>query len=204
MGGLTDCLVLSSDAVNPSIRDFSALVEAEQRRIFHLCFRLLRDRDEADSVTQDVFLKAYRALQKPGQPAIDEPAKWLTRIAVNTCLDLLRSRKWQLWRRRPEPADEELILAGSAAAGPDAEDFLFAKQIHQRLAQALGRLSPRQRAVFTLRHEEDLSLDEIGAMLGLDTGTVKAHMARAVAKLREELREFYESLPARGGKEVRS
>ena len=60
-----------------------------------------------------------------------------------------------------------------------------------RLAAALNKLSPRQRAVFTLRHFEDMSLEEIGGLLGLDIGTVKAHMFRAVAKLRVELREFY-------------
>ena len=57
---------------------------------------------------------------------------------------------------------------------------------------ALGRLSARQRAVFTLRHYDQKSLEEIGTLLGLDVGTVKAHMFRAVSKLREELRDVYE------------
>jgi RNA polymerase sigma-70 factor (ECF subfamily) len=61
------------------------------------------------------------------------------------------------------------------------------------LTIALGRLSPRQRAVFTLRHYDEMSLEEIGEVLGLDVGTVKAHMFRAVSKLREDLRDLYGS-----------
>ena len=79
----------------------------------------------------------------------------------------------------------------AASTSPEAEDRYFAGQIGERLTIALERLSPRQRAVFTLRHFEDLSLEEIGDMLGLDVGTVKAHMFRALAKLREDLRDLY-------------
>jgi RNA polymerase sigma-70 factor (ECF subfamily) len=75
---------------------------------------------------------------------------------------------------------------------PEAEDRCFAGEIGQRLAAALGRLSIRQRTVFTLRHYEDMSLEEIGWLLGLDVGTVKAHMFRAVTKLRVELRDLYD------------
>jgi RNA polymerase sigma-70 factor (ECF subfamily) len=59
------------------------------------------------------------------------------------------------------------------------------------LAKAIGSLSDRQRSVFILKHYEDLSLEQIGEALGLEVGTVKAHMSRAVAKLREELRDLY-------------
>lgn len=175
-----------------STRDFGRWMTSEQRRIYSLCQRFLQDRDEADSATQDVFLKAYQALLRGAGAELDDPARWLTRIAVNTCLDRLRSRKWQFWRRRPSPEDERTILMMAASTNPEAEDHYFATQIGERLAMALQRLSPRQRAVFTLRHFEDLSLEEIGDMLGLDVGTVKAHMFRALAKLREDLRDLYD------------
>ena len=173
------------------VRDFGAWMTSEQRRIYGLCQRFLQDRDEADSATQDVFLKAYQALIREDAKELDDPARWVTRIAVNTCLDRLRSRKWQFWRRRPSSEDEQTILNMAASVSPEAEDRYFAGQIGERLAIALERLSPRQRAVFTLRHFEDLSLEEIGDMLGLDVGTVKAHMFRALAKLREDLRDLY-------------
>ncbi len=173
--------------------DFAAWMSSEQRRVYALCRRLLQDPDDADCATQDVFLKAYQAMQREDAKALDDPARWLTRIAVNTCLDRLRSHKWQLWRRRPSAEDETIILAKVASRRPEAEDRYFATEISARLNAALGRLSNRQRVVFALRHYEDKSLEEIGQILGLDVGTVKAHMFRAVAKLREELRDLYGS-----------
>jgi RNA polymerase sigma-70 factor (ECF subfamily) len=176
-----------------SVPDFGAWMASEQRRVFALCHRLLQDPDEADSATQDSFLKAYQAMRKEDARELDDPARWITRIAVNSCLDRLRSRKWQFWRKRPRTSqDEGVTLALIRSSAPEAEDRYFAAQISSRLEAALDRLSARQRAVFTLRHYDDLSLDEIGELLGLDVGTVKAHMFRAVSKLRGELRDLYE------------
>jgi len=173
------------------VRDFGAWMTSEQRRIYSLCQRFLQDRDEADSATQDVFLKAFQALTREGATNLEDPARWLTKIAVNTCLDRLRSRKWQFWRRRPSPEDERAILAMTPSRAPEAEAQYFAGEIGMRLNAAIARLSPRQRAVFTLRHFEEMSLEEIGGILGLDVGTVKAHMFRAMAKLRGDLRDLY-------------
>ena len=191
MMGLMAATLLAEKAERCLLQDFGSWMSSEQRRIYALCQRFLQDRDDADSATQDVFLKAYQALTRDHGKQLDDPARWLTRIAVNTCLDRLRSRKWQIWRRRPSPPDEQAILRMAASKHPEAEDRYFAAQISARLLAAFEKLSPRQRAVFTLRHFEDMSLEEIGQILGLDVGTVKAHMFRAVAKLRNELRDVY-------------
>jgi RNA polymerase sigma-70 factor (ECF subfamily) len=173
------------------VSEFGPWMAGEQRRVYSLCLRLLQDQDEADSATQDSFLKAYQALKKEDAKDLDDPSRWITRIAVNTCLDRLRSRKWRFWRRRPG-IDEPTALAMARSASPEAEDRYFANQISARLNAALARLSARQRAVFVLRHYNGRNLEEIGELLGLDVGTVKAHMFRAVSKLREELRDLYE------------
>src|SRR5580700_6065193 len=184
--------VLNPECTEPAlVRDFGPWMIGGQRRIYSLCQRFLQDRDEADSATQDVFLKAFQALIKEDAKELDDPARWLTRIAVNTCLDRLRSRKWQFWRRRPSSEDEQAILGMAASTAPNAERRYFSTEVGARLDAALAKLSPRQRAVFTLRHFEDMSLEEIGVTLGLDVGTVKAHMFRAVGKLRVELRDLY-------------
>ena len=171
--------------------DFAAWMALEQRRVYSICQRLLQDRDEADSATQDVFFKAYQALRKADARTLDDPARWLTRVAINACLDRLRSRKWQFWRRRPPIREEDAMLRTVRSGAPEAEDRYFAGEIRQRLEAALERLSARQRTVFALRHYENLSLEEIGQLLVLDVGTVKAHMFRAVSKLRVELRDLY-------------
>jgi len=185
---MAEPLAAAGAASRPS--DFTGWMLSEQARIFRLCQRMLGDSDEAGSATQDVFLKAYQAWERTAAD-LDDPSRWVTRIAVNTCLDRLRSRRWQFWRKRPNGPDEELILAMAPAREPDGEAQVFAREIGKRLAEALERLSPRQRAVFTLRHFENCPLEEIARQLGLDVGTVKAHLARAVARLREELKDLY-------------
>jgi RNA polymerase sigma-70 factor, ECF subfamily len=178
-------------SVEASTREFSSWMVSEQKRIFLLCRRLLQDPEDADAATQDTFLKAWQALNRSAGSDPQDPGKWLTRIAVNTCLDRLRSRRWQFWKKRPSPDDETTILSMAPALGPGAEDKIFASQIGDRLAGALSRLSARQRAVFILRHYEDQSLAEIAGVLNLNIGTVKIHLFRAIERLREELHDLY-------------
>lgn len=192
IGLMADPLELDAHA-GAALRDFGTWMASEQRRVFLLCRRLLQDADEADSATQDVFLKAYKALNKNKADAVDldNPGKWVTRIAVNTCLDRLRSKAWKMWQRRPPAEDEEIILQMTPGVDPDAEKQIFAKQIQRRLELALVKLSERQRAVFSLRHYDGMALEEIADVLKLDVGTVKAHLFRALSKMREELRDLY-------------
>jgi RNA polymerase sigma-70 factor, ECF subfamily len=190
MGAMADRLEANLDVIADT-REFGAWMVSEQKRVFLLCRRMLQDAGDADSATQDTFLKAWLALKGSESKHLDDPAKWLTRIAVNTCLDRLRSRRWQFWRKRPQPEDEALILSSARATEPNAEDQTFAHEIAQRLSLALPRLSLRQRAVFTLRHYENRSLAEIAEILNLDVGTVKVHLFRATEKLREELHDLY-------------
>jgi RNA polymerase sigma-70 factor (ECF subfamily) len=190
MGAMADRLEANT-RVLAETREFGTWMASEQKRVFLLCRRMLQDSEDADSATQDTFLKAWQALKRPESKELDDPGKWLTRIAVNTCLDRLRSRRWQFWRKRPKPEDESIILSLAPSADPNAEDQVFAQEIAGRLKQALVRLSLRQRAVFTLRHDEDRSLAEIAEILDLDVGTVKVHLFRATEKLREELHDLY-------------
>jgi RNA polymerase sigma-70 factor, ECF subfamily len=168
--------------------EFEPLMAREQKRIYLLCLRLLRNTDEADSATQDVFVKAFRKLQH--RKGLESPEKWLTRVAVNTCLDRLRSRRWVFWRRTAGQ-DAEAILRLCPSGGVDQHEALMGQEITRRLGAALDRLAPRQRSVFVLRHDEGRSLEEIASILRLEIGTVKAHLARAVRKLRGELRDLY-------------
>jgi RNA polymerase sigma-70 factor, ECF subfamily len=190
MGAMADQLEANFAAL-AGTRDFGAWMASEQKRIFLLCRRMLQDSEDADGATQDTFLKAWQSLKNPKSKELDDPAKWLTRIAVNTCLDRLRSKRWQFWRKRPGGEEEATILVMAPAQAPDAEDRLFAKEIDTRIKRAVERLSLRQRAAFTLRHYEDRSLAEIAEILDLDVGTVKVHLFRATEKLREELHDLY-------------
>jgi RNA polymerase sigma-70 factor, ECF subfamily len=186
-------LILVGEEAESHMReiDFEAWMAEEQKRIFLLCMRLLRNRDEADSATQDVFVEAYKTVSKHGRDSIKEPPKWLTRVAYNTCYDLMRSKRWHFWQKHSRDAsgDDQLRMIPSDC--PTQEEEASAWEIRGRLEKALERLSVRQRMVFIFRHEQQLSFEEIAGMMGRDTGTVKAHMARAIKKLREELRDLY-------------
>jgi len=163
----------------------------EQKRIYLLCLRLLKNDYEADSAVQDVFIKAFRAMERSNGTAIRDADRWLTRVAVNVCMDRLRSNRLKFWRRRISPDDETVLLNLKPAPGMNQEELMIEREKIRRLNQSLNQLSVRQRTVFILRHEEGKRLEEIAEILGIDVGTVKAHMARAVAKLREELRDLY-------------
>jgi RNA polymerase sigma-70 factor (ECF subfamily) len=195
-GTMADLLATDVQIGAAGISDFGSWMAAEQQRVFLICRRLLQDADEADSAAQDVFLKAYRALSKENgglNGQLHDPKGWVTRIAVNTCLDRLRSKSWKMWRRRPPIDEEALILERTTGGEPDAERLLLSKQIGQRLEVALGRLSSQQRTVFSLRHYEAMPLEEIAAVLNLDVGTVKSHLFRALARLRKELQDLYQA-----------
>ncbi len=173
------------------VADFETWMAGEQRRVYLLCLRLLRNSAEADSAAQDVFVKAFQALRRSGGRSIREPAKWLTRVAINTCIDRLNSNRWMFWRRHVSGDGGQALLGLIPAAGLSQEEALIEGEKLRRLNRSLRRLSERQRMVFVLRHSEGLSLKEIAQALGLEEGSVKAHMARAVRKLRDELRDVY-------------
>ena len=191
MGVMAERLAVNAP---PEVRtgDFDAWMRSEQLRVYRISLRMLGDADEAETVTQDVFFKAYRVLSDANSAPVLDQGRWIARITVNACLDRLRSRSWKFWRRRPAAEDEQLILAMTPSGGVRPDDAIYGEEIGRRLREALGKLSARQRAVFTLRHYEEMSLEEMVDALGLDVGTVKAHMSRALAKLREELRDLYE------------
>jgi RNA polymerase sigma-70 factor (ECF subfamily) len=187
---MTDAMISGTRSTGAA-HDFDSWVASEWRRIELLCRRLLQNHDEAASATQDVFLKAWRAVVQAQARTVEDPAAWLTTVALNVCLDRIRSRRWRFWMRRLPEQFEQHVLSVIRESRPGVEERLYASQIERRLGEALERLSPRQRAIFVLKHYEDRKLDEIAALMGLEPGTVKAHMSRAVTRLRRELRDLY-------------
>jgi RNA polymerase sigma-70 factor (ECF subfamily) len=171
---------------------FEYFVRTYQKRVFRLAYTLLRDPAEADGVTQDVFVKAYRGLADfKGESAFET---WLTRIAINTVRDLVRRRKpvisFSELRARDDDDGPEIPSHLDPADGTSPERDLMARDIRRRIADALVSLSPRQRAVFVMKHYEERSIAEIGAATGLDEGTIKSHLFRAARKLRQRLEDL--------------
>jgi len=155
------------------------LMERHYRRLYRIVVSYVRDPEEALDGVQETFVKAYcHAARWDGQA---EVGAWLTRIAVNEAIDRYRRR------RRHAVSFEPLADNAPPARGDDPDRTLRRREDAERLDQALLTLPERQRAVFVLRHHEEMTLDEIGRTLGLRMGTVKSCLHRAVRHLRERL-----------------
>ena len=179
-----DALVLR--ARNGDHDAFGELVTRHQRRVWMVC-RQYVGVDEADAVAQDSLVKAFTGIRKfDGRAAF---STWVTRIAINTCLDQLRRRRREGLVVEEPASDHErcdvLELVADDRAGP--EDRTLQGQALASLAKREHGLPPRQREIFRLRFYAEMELEEIAQALGVHVGTVKTQLHRAVHRLRQEL-----------------
>lgn len=169
---------------------FEELVESHSRRVLALAWRLVGNREDAEDIAQEAFLRLHRSLDRfRGESSV---ATWLHQAVTRLAIDHLRRRKIKekifFFRRSDEEGDP---LDSVPDPGVSPGDQCQAKEIGERLTRAMKRLSPRQRVVFSLRHYEGMPLQEIAAALALEEGTVKAHLFRATRILRQELKDLY-------------
>ena len=171
-----------------SSRNFDVIIRLHQRRVYRLLYVLLRDADAADTLTQECFLRAYKKLETfRGECRIET---WLLRIAVNLARDYGKNRRTSFWRRLvglegTEESENRQVLGSQ----PSPERVLLAREELEAVWAAVDSLSQQQRAIFLLRFTEELSLAEIAAIMKLSVGTVKAHLFRATARIRETVRD---------------
>ena len=181
----TDDRALVLRARNGDRDAFGELVNRHQRRVWMVC-RQYVGVDEADAVAQDSLVKAFAAISGfDGRAAF---STWLTRIAINTCLDDLRRRRREgtvVTGADDEEDGDQLTRVADEAAGP--EDRAAQRQAVTSLAKSEQRLPARQREIFRLRFYAEMDLEEIAESLEVHVGTVKTQLHRAVHKLRREL-----------------
>ena len=178
---------LTSNAV--SIAEFDEVVRRHQKRVYRVLFVLLRNADEADSLTQECFLRAYQNIDRfRGECSVQT---WLLRIAVNLAKDHERNRKLSFWKRFLGFSTEEVHARAIEfpAPGPTPEQSLIERAQVEAVWDAVRELSPQQRTIFALRFVEELELSEIAGVLGLQTGSVKAQLFRSVHTVRRRLKE---------------
>ncbi len=164
---------------------FDQLMRRHQQRVYRVVLLLVKDRDAADTLTQECFLRAYQNLA--GFRGECREDTWLLRIAVNLVRDYARSRRTSFWKRLIGLDDKE--VAEPPAPQPGQERALLAKAELDAVWNALDSLSAQQREVFLLRFVEEMPLAEIAAALGLKVGTVKAHLFRALQNVRGQMKE---------------
>jgi RNA polymerase sigma-70 factor, ECF subfamily len=163
--------------------DFDTVVRLYWPRVFRFALASLRDRDAAQTVAQDCFLKAYRGREQfRGESSL---LTWLMQIAVNLVRDNARNRRLQFWRRAPAyPVDDQVVRNWIPDAGIDPERRILVQEQVDAVWNATARLPTRQRTVFLLRYVEEMELLEIAAVTGLKEGAVKIHLYRALRSVR--------------------
>lgn len=168
------------------LADFDAVAQLHQTAIFRYILASLRDRDAAETLTQECLLRAYQARDGfRGQASVKT---WLMRIAVNLVRDHLSNARLKFWRRT-QRAGVDLTLAeawlSDRQSSPEAA--ASARQQVAAVWSAAQQLSERQRTVFLLRFVEDMDILEIAAATGMKEGTVKVHLFRALQTVRSRL-----------------
>lgn len=181
-------LTPARDRMIAELADINTLCATYRSRIYRYALLSLRDPDLAESVTQDCFLKAYKARDEfRGDCSV---ATWLTRIATNLVRDATRSRKFQFWRVASSSAIEVGAIADRLRSpGVSAEASMVAREELSKVWNTVEALPTKQRSVFLLRFVEEMELSEIATALGLHVGTVKSHLHRALATVRKGMEE---------------
>ncbi len=167
---------------------FEVLVERYQTKAYRIAFDFTRDREEAKDLSQEAFLRAFTHLK-----SFDLRASfytWFYRILVNLCLDYRRRRgrvSWEPLDEKAEKADARDEVAGAVYS---PEQGAMTEELSRRIEKALADLPPKQRAAFILKNHQGLSIHDIAKVMQSAEGTVKIHIHRAVAALRQKLTEF--------------
>jgi RNA polymerase sigma-70 factor (ECF subfamily) len=167
--------------------EFAQIVQSHRPQIFRFLLASTRDVDLAETLTQDCFLKAHRNWSSfRGESSA---MTWLMRIAINLQKDHWRNRRMQFWRQTQiNSVDLDEASEWLPGGESSAEEQMLAKEQVEHVWTAVKGLSERQRTVFLLRFVEERDLSEIAQATGLSEGTVKAHLSRALARVRAELR----------------
>jgi RNA polymerase sigma-70 factor (ECF subfamily) len=166
--------------------DIEGVMRLYRGRILRYAMFAVRDRDVAETITQECFLKAYRARESfRGDCSL---STWLMQIAVNLVRDYARSKQFQFWKR----AQSSTIDVNEAAEflphpGTSVEKSLLAREKLKSVCAAVEKLSKMQREVFVLRFVEEMELLEIAEVMGMKESTVKSHLYRALNTVRSRV-----------------
>ena len=187
-----DVVALAQQGRDAAYRE---LVHRYERPVFSLVYRMVRDRELAEDLTQDTFVKVLSHIDKY-RPEF-KFSSWLFKIANNVAIDQLRRRQLDTISMdgSPHAASAEAVEASSfdvAVAQESALDELEARELGSAIERAISSLRPEYRSCIMLRHVEGRSYEEIAATLDLPLGTVKTYIHRARHELRKALEPLKE------------
>lgn len=167
---------------------FARLRQKYHDAIYNLIYRMIREKDEVEDLTQEAFIKAFGSLSSFN----DEFAfsTWLYKIATNNCIDHIRRRKLQTFSiDKPIESKESDFSFELPDTNDEPDQEMIARQRKKLLDDAINSLPPKYRQVIVMRHQEEMEYQEIAQILDLPLGTVKAHIFRAREMLYKYLRD---------------
>ncbi|MBM3495198.1 MAG: sigma-70 family RNA polymerase sigma factor [Armatimonadetes bacterium] len=169
--------------------EFEEIFELHYRRVYRLIYRMVRNESDAADLTQETFIRVYRAL--PRLRLDCARAAWVRRIATNLCVDFVRRRRLNLvsaGTMLPEQIDGSVGVNGPTSDDHQDPAHLFMRDESARMVhRAVDSLPPDYRTVILLHHLEDMRVDEIAEVLRVPVGTVKSRLSRARQALHRKL-----------------
>ena len=180
---------LIAQALNDNQKAFQELARKHRPSVYHIVFKIVRDKETADDLVQETFMKAFSAL------ASYRPeyrfSTWLYKIAANCSIDYLRKKRIHaLSLERPLENDQGSRPLDIADYSYHPERELVRKEQRMSIEEAINSLPDKYREVIIYRHKDDKSYEEIADLLGIPIGTVKARIFRARELLKKKLKSL--------------
>lgn len=176
---------LVENAKSGSIEAYEELVLLYSKKIYNYCYGMTSSKENAEDLTQDVFIKVYKHISKFKKES--QFSTWIYKIAHNACMDFFRKNKTStaslIWIN--SEGEEEISEIPSEEKSLD--EIVIAAEQREMVREAIGRLKPEYKSVVILRELRDMSYDEISKVLNMPLGTVKSYISRARAELKAEL-----------------
>jgi len=173
--------IIQEYIANKSNKAATQLIRKYQKFVFAVALRYVGSYDDAEDLTQEVFIKALYNLHKFNQNS--SLKTWLYRITVNTCLSFIRKKKLMSFLRIDDNND---VIKKQKDFSP--EQYYLGNELERRFLLELTKLPEKQRETFALRYFDNLSYEEISKLLGTSVGGLKANYFQAIKKLSEKLR----------------
>ena len=177
-------------AASGSEKAYRELLDRYQRPVFSLIYRMVRDREKAEDLAQETFVKVFNHIDSFNPKY--KFSSWIFKIASNLTIDAIRKKDLETVSldgsrnaSTPDEIDATRITVESRDENP--EEFLEAKELGQEIERAIGELRPEYRTAILLRHVEGRPYEEIAEIMGVPLGTVKTYIHRARGELRETL-----------------
>lgn len=182
--GLNDNEIIS-EVLNGNQQAYAVLVNRYQNYVFTLCLRIVKGREDAEEVAQDVFIKAYKYLADFRGAA--KFTTWLYTIVNNTCISFLRKKKLDIHSLDNEKVFE---VADSQDSGMRA-NLVEQKSRVSMVNEAIGLLNPADAEIITLFYKAEQSLEETAQVLGIEVNAAKVRLHRARTRLKEKMETYF-------------